>query len=87
MAVRTGNCKENGTLRAAPFALRRQHGIETCVLLTMDAKQIMTVRYYADSREEKEFQVICFDWQVDYLKRVLPSNVSYWPVSFSLIQE
>ena len=53
----------------------------------MDAKQIMPVRYYADYRKKKEFQVICFDWQVDYLKRVLPPNVSYWPVSFSLIQE
>ena len=87
MAVRTGNFKENDTLSAAQFVLRSQTGIETCVLLTMDAKQIMPVRYYAYSREEKEFQVICFDWQVDYLKRVLPSNVSYWPVSFSLIQE
>ena len=87
MAVRTGEFKENDTLSAAQFVLRSQTGIDTCVLLTMDAKQILPVRYYADSREEKEFQVICFDWQVDYLKRVLPPNVSYWPVSFSLIQE
>ena len=87
MAVRTGEFKENDTLSAAQFVLRSQTGIETCVLLTMDAKQIMPVRYYADSQRESEFQVICFDWQVDYLKRVLPPNVSYWPVSFSLIQD
>ena len=52
MAVRTGNFKENDTLSAAQFVLRSQAGIETCVLLTMDAKQIMPVRYYADSQRE-----------------------------------
>jgi hypothetical protein len=31
--------------------------------------------------------VICFDWQEDYLKRVLPQNISYWPIPFSIIQE
>ena len=87
MAVRSESFIENDMRSAAQFALRSRSGIETAVLLTMDAKQIVPIQYYAGEKKESEFQVICFDWQVDYLKRVLPSNISFWPISFAITQE
>lgn len=87
MAVRTGKFKENDSRSAAQFCLRSSEGIESAVLLTMDAKQIIPIQYYAEEKKEEAFKVICFDWQVEYLKRVLPANVSYWPVSFSLVMD
>ena len=87
MAIRSGEFSENKMRSAIPFVLRSRSGTETAVLLTMDAKQMISVRYYAEEKRETEFWVICFDWQVDYLKRVLPQNVSYRPISFSIIQE
>ena len=87
MAVRSGNYSENTTRSAAPFLLRSLAGAETSVLLTMDAKQITTVQYYAAERTGQDFQAICFDWQEDYLKRVLPPNISYWAIPFDIIQE
>ena len=86
MAVRSESFTENGMRSSAPFALRSRSGIETAVLLTMDAKQIVPIQYYAEEKKDSEFQVICFDWQVDYLKRVLPSNISFWPISFDITQ-
>ena len=87
MAIRSGNYSENETRSAAPFILRSCSGIETAVLLTMDTKQMLPIHYYASEKKETELQVICFDWQEDYLKRVLPQNISYWPIPFSIIQE
>ena len=82
MAIQSGNFEDNDFSSAAPFALRSCEDIETAVLLTMDAKRIIPIKYYAEGNEKTEFRVICFDWQVDYLKRVLPANVSYWTVPF-----
>ena len=87
MAIRSGNYSENDTRSAAPFILRSRSGIETAVLLTMDTKQMLPIHYYASEKKETELQVICFDWQEDYLKRVLPQNISYWPIPFSITQE
>jgi len=87
MAIQSGNFSENETRSAAPFVLRSRSGIETAVLLTMDTKQMLPIHYYASEKKETELQVICFDWQEDYLKRVLPPNISYWQIPFSIIQE
>lgn len=87
MAIRSGKYSENGTRSAAPFVLRSLSGKETSVMLTMDSKQIITMQYYALEKPEQEFEVICFDWQEDYLKRVLPANISYWTIPFDIIQE
>ena len=86
MAIRSGKFVENEMRSAAQFVLKSHEGAETAIILTMDAKQIIPIRYYALERESALI-VICFDWQEDYLKRVLPANVSYWPVSFGLVQE
>ena len=85
-AVRSGDFEENDSRSAAQFTLRSCGGIETAVVLTLDAKQLIPVRYYAQERKESEFKLICFDWQVDYLKRVLPANISYAPVPFMAVQ-
>ena len=87
MVIRSGEFEENNMRSAAQFSLRSREGIESAVVLTMDVKRIIPIRYYALENDTYEFIVICFDWQVDYLKRVLPGNVSYWPVSFRLVQE
>jgi len=86
-AIRSGDFEENIMGSAAQFTLRSQEGIETAVVLTLDAKQLIPIRYYAQENRESEFKLICFDWQVDYLKRVLPDNISYSPVSFRAVRD
>ncbi len=87
MAIRSGEFEENDMRSVGHFVLRSQEGIEAAVVLTMDAKQIIPIRYFVMEKADTEFVVICFDWQVEYLKRVLPANVSYWPVPFDIVQE
>ena len=73
--------------QASPqFIIRDNHGIETAICMTFDVKQLNMILYYIKDIHDKLFQIICFDWQKDYLRRIMPSNVVYRTFPMSIIQ-
>lgn len=84
-AVSSGEYVKVDSRSAAPFHLHHKKGFDACLCLTLDAKLINKIDYYAKDNPESTYQVLCLDWQKDFLQRVLPSNVIYRTFPMSLI--
>ena len=62
------------------FPLRSVAGSRSSAGFILDGKKIQ-VWYNAATRNPNEkFEIICWEWQKDFYKRVLPENVSYYIV-------
>ena len=62
------------------FPLRSAAGSRSAAGFILDGKKIQ-VWYNAATRNPNEkFEIICWEWQKDFYKRVLPENVSYYIV-------
>lgn len=88
-AVGSGEYVKNNSAKQTPFALRTKHGIETAVCITMDIKQINQIKSIMDRSKkdgsEKKVQILCLDWQKDYLSRILDGNYEYRTFPMSIL--
>ena len=85
-AIDSGEFQPNQSRTSPQFTLRDNHGIETAICMTFDAKQLNMILYYIRDISDRPFQIICFDWQKNYLQRIMPSNVVYRTFPMSIIQ-
>ena len=72
----TGRMETAGLLSAAPGSpgdLRYLYGTLPCAFgCLMDMRQLRRLERYAASGRPQEFGIICFAWQMDYLRRLFP---------------
>ena len=62
------------------FPLCSTAGMQSAAGFILDGKRIQ-IWYNAATRNPRErFEIICWEWQQDYYRRVLPENVSYYLV-------
>ena len=85
-SIDSGEFFQNNSRTSPQFILRDKGNIETAICMTFDAKQLNMILYYIKDFPEKLFQIICFDWQKDYLQRIMPNNVMYRTFPMSIIQ-
>ena len=85
-SIDAGEFFPNANQASPQFIIRDNHGIETAICMTFDVKQLNMILYYIKDIHDKLFQIICFDWQKDYLRRIMPSNVVYRTFPMSIIQ-
>ena len=66
--------------RGEVFPLCSAAGMQSAAGFILDGKRIQ-IWYNAATRNPRErFEIICWEWQQDYYRRVLPENVSYYLV-------
>ncbi len=76
IAVENGYYRERGSGMISDLH-RRDDNIEVICGLALDTKLIDRIAYAIQRIPAKCFEIMCLDWQADYYKRVLPTNVSY----------
>jgi len=59
------------------FPLRSQRGELTALGFMLDAKQLKRVIDTANHDVERQYRILCFDWQEEYYRRVLPPNIVF----------
>ena len=85
-AVESGEYEDNTTNKSL-FPLRvAGSDIEAAVCMTMDAKQISVIQYHAKNNPHHNYEILCLDWQEEYLRRVLPDNILYRTFNSSIIE-
>ena len=76
-AIESGEYSANTSFDAKLFPLLDCEQRKTSLCFLLDARQINAIKRYTEKNPKQYYQIMCFDWQQDYLERVLPDNIIY----------
>ena len=74
-AVKSGKFAQNLQFLVGLFPLVSQDRAYTALGFHLDAKILRTIEQKARENPDKSFCLLCFAWQADYYKKILPDNV------------
>ena len=77
-AIESGNFDKNDIRSKMEFQLRNLNNAEVALGFQLDIKRMNVIKKVAESHEDDEFFILCFDWQMPFYKEIMPENVKYY---------
>ena len=79
-AIKSGMYSKNSRFKPGLFPLLSEDNNPTAIGFQFDTKHLQRVENEIVLNPSVSFTLLCFDWQEDYYKRVLPENVTIVPL-------
>ncbi len=65
----------------------KEDGTPYCILLDMDLQKIREILRVVEECEHEKVSVVCLEWQVEWLKLVLPENTNYVTIKDAAVEK
>ena len=82
-AVDSGMYRKNTSFTPSLFPLLNADDEPVAINFQFDAKHLQRIESVATKNPSTTFNLLCYDWQEDYYKRILPTNINIIPLPMS----